>query len=470
MQNNNNMQTATTTTTPPEPLYTATQERWGQALPPLTGLVSIAGSLLILITLSRDKKSRDNLSPTFCRIMMGLSVMDIVFSASCVLGPWLLPCHVHGFVATYVLGAMSYAAFLALYHCLAVVFEFQESFIAKRIEPVMHVLAICLPTQTAIAGVALGLVEELDILPGQCWIVEPSVQEDHHHDEDNNNNDDEDLHPYVHVAFYSLVLWIFVTSTIVLICMILIFYTVRKNELALRRRYYAGSGRTADTTRRVGWTALRYVAVFVVTYLPVMLILYAEEPQTADSRNFYFWRMILTCLTLPSQGFWNAVIFFYNRWDLVTQPGRALSWLGWLNTPACCCCPSWKGFVFFSKSKSQGDHDTTNRKDSLQLENAKTDKGNMISDDMKTTDRTSSFRTGSFRQVLNEENVGNFRVSIKVLKDGESLGLPNSCVDETSEIVDLDELGVNNLSRNDDEVDDIVGPSCNENDENHLDA
>lgn len=325
----------------PEPLFTTTERRVLQNVRFVVAPFSLAGSFLIFHVLHRDKLIIQQSSPTFRRIMMGLCFFDLLSSAAyLVLGPWAIPadstlsynphgtqatCDIMGLLLHQMLGSGLYSTCLALYHCLVIVYGYKEEQIAKRIEPIMHFIAIGFPIITGAYAVSTQNMNPLENVPGICWIAPHPW----HCTEYN------DIVPCERGENYYLVnmlsgAGLFVPCGLLMaVCMGLIFRSVLRTEQRLRK--YAGSGRAAawEMSRKAGWTSIRYVVSFYLTF--VFAVLLQTHQPSADA-----WQFALTFLAmvfLPLIGLFNAFIFFAGgRFQSLLAKGRGLHFLTYLWT------------------------------------------------------------------------------------------------------------------------------------------
>lgn len=198
VQGENEIITLAPTTDPNISTLTDSQESTMSILGAISGSLSILGSSLIVY---RVYKNRHSTSP-YDRIMLGLSICDIVSSFSFGLGPLLLPtdtstrawasgnertCNFLGFLTQfsfcavwYVLPnlivhswcwavrlltlspAARYNGLLSLYYLMTVRFGVKRQVFAKKYEPYMHCLSLAFFLSTSISGLIIGLYSELE--------------------------------------------------------------------------------------------------------------------------------------------------------------------------------------------------------------------------------------------------------------------------------------------------------------------
>lgn len=145
-----------------EPL-TDFQEKLLAIVPIPSALLSIVGSYVI-ICIARRSYMKRTCTP-YTRLLLAMSVTDVVFSINLALAPFLRPnnsstrawafgndasCSTVGLFNQYSLTTRFYNGMLALYFLLTTKFGFTNARISKRIEPVMHAISISYPLVTAL--------------------------------------------------------------------------------------------------------------------------------------------------------------------------------------------------------------------------------------------------------------------------------------------------------------------------------
>jgi hypothetical protein len=143
--------------------------------PKFTAIASVVGSSLIIRDIIIQKKNKSDAVSTRHRLLCGMSVCDILCSSALFLTSWPIPedalsgmftvwnvgttqtCSAQGFFTQFGSGTVLYNACLALYYLLVIRYGWKNEFIAKRVEPWMHLLAIGFPLMTGVVGLALEL-------------------------------------------------------------------------------------------------------------------------------------------------------------------------------------------------------------------------------------------------------------------------------------------------------------------------
>jgi hypothetical protein len=142
--------------------------------------LSILGSSCIVYSIvSKRKYNRD----PYHRLLLGMSLMDVIHSFWFAIGPVLVPkdssqrsialgstatCSASGFFAQFGISVFLYSAMLSIYYVLTIRYSVTMSHMIRR-EKIMHCVAIFYPLLTAFSGLPLGLYNEIDIGLG-CWI------------------------------------------------------------------------------------------------------------------------------------------------------------------------------------------------------------------------------------------------------------------------------------------------------------
>ena len=144
--------------------------------------LSVLGSFTIILKVVAN---RHELSP-YDRIMLGLSVSDVLLSCSYALGPFLIPsdsshrvwamgndvsCSFLGWLTQLALSAIWYNALLSFYYLLTVRFGISRLVFARRYEKYFHGLTLLFFISTATVGSALDVYGEFEISQG-CWVGE----------------------------------------------------------------------------------------------------------------------------------------------------------------------------------------------------------------------------------------------------------------------------------------------------------
>jgi hypothetical protein len=154
------------------------QQRALAVLPKITGFSSFIFSLVIAITIFRDKKK---FSKVYHRLIFGMSCADISSSLWLAMSTWPIPketgvlwavgntttCSFQGFFTQFGISSPLYNVSLSFYYLLAVRYSWRESHL-KKVEPFFHVLPFAWALGTAIAGLFLKIFNSANLW---CWIA-----------------------------------------------------------------------------------------------------------------------------------------------------------------------------------------------------------------------------------------------------------------------------------------------------------
>lgn len=161
----------------------ATEQKLVSILVLPSSILSLIGSSMIIRCIRRDKKS----SP-YRRLMLALSICDVVGTIGYVLQPFLGPtgiefsyvwgfgndatCSFMGALLQFSFSAHWYAGALSFYFLSTVRFGTREDVFAKKYERWIHIVIVLFGMSTAIAGVVMDVFHARRISPG-CWVSHP---------------------------------------------------------------------------------------------------------------------------------------------------------------------------------------------------------------------------------------------------------------------------------------------------------
>jgi hypothetical protein len=318
----------------------------GCAISPL----SILGSALTLITLHRTKKgtgtsasggnngsgSGNNNKPqtkTFHRLMMGISISDIIFATGLTLGPLPMPkemglqwahgntatCTMQGFFLQLGAASIAYSFMLMVYFVLVIRYNMREATIATRIEPFMHLVPLLFFGGSAFAGLALDVFNPAGVF---CWLgvwpmgcdEEPDVVGECERGGD-----------YIHVFgnWFAVVPYIVLTFGIIMALLIVAFTVVNRYRQG-NRFVFAGSRNNnnniqspaAKRTQQVIVQCSLYGISFANTLIWTTLVgnVFSWLGKENDVMGKHFWLSAVSLFFFNSQGFFNFIIFIRPRY------------------------------------------------------------------------------------------------------------------------------------------------------------
>ena len=159
------------------------QEKAITILPLITGLISIIGSTTIIMMAYQTRRARK--WSTYTRLLVVMSLWDIVFSGSFAMTAFLLPaessqrvwafgtdktCSAMGFLLQLSSSGIFYNGMLSFYFLLAAKFGITKRIMGRYIEPIMHIVSIGYPLITSSIGLEWGVYHETEL--GQtCWVA-----------------------------------------------------------------------------------------------------------------------------------------------------------------------------------------------------------------------------------------------------------------------------------------------------------
>lgn len=135
----------------------------------ITSTLSAIGSILILIALLRTRPKSKRWSTPYYRFMFTISFYDLLLSIAFALGRIPMPietgmsgakgtwvtCNIQVFFRHLGYTSFAYSAALIIYYVLVVKYNYKDDWIAKRYEPIVHIICTGFFLLTAIIGLVL---------------------------------------------------------------------------------------------------------------------------------------------------------------------------------------------------------------------------------------------------------------------------------------------------------------------------
>mmetsp|Transcript_117519 Transcript_117519/g.175521 ORF Transcript_117519/g.175521 Transcript_117519/m.175521 type:complete len:941 (-) Transcript_117519:48-2870(-) len=159
------------------------QEKIISILPIPSAILSVFGSVTIICMAYQTRRA--NAWSTYTRLLVAMSLNDILFSTSFSLNAFLLPaetsqrvwafgtdatCSATGFFLQFSSSGILYNGMLSFYFLLTARFGVSKPTMARYIEPIMHFISVGYPFATALSGLILGVYHETEL--GQsCWVA-----------------------------------------------------------------------------------------------------------------------------------------------------------------------------------------------------------------------------------------------------------------------------------------------------------
>lgn len=303
----------------------------GFVIPTITGLLSTCCSILILYAIY---KSPLQLSTTYHRIMSIMSIFDILGSVCIALTTLPMPsddsvryagpmlgnhhtCQIQGYISTFGLAGGS-----SLYMCLSWYFVCRMTFmisldtISKRIEPFFYLysfgLALFLPSYTLSKDL-------LNTTPTDqfCSIGVNHLNLTYNIEEDNFGSDISytEFYKALDIAMYL----IGSNLCMIVIAMIIIIWTITKKSKVIKHLRKDMRQRENEDDELDVIFEFRYARVLVVqalmyifAYLITWVFMVMPMAVVMD-RKSYDVIQLFKSIFFPMQGFWNLIIFIYDK-------------------------------------------------------------------------------------------------------------------------------------------------------------
>ena len=275
----------------------------------LSSSLSIIGSSAIVYKVISDRCH----ATSYDRLMLGLSVCDIVASVGFALTPFLLPgetsprvwamgsdssCTFVGFLTQLGFSAVLYNGFLSYYFLLTIRYGTKRQKFATRYEPWIHFFVFIFAFGTALVGAAMGFFTEVQVGMG-CWVNDypRGCYEDCLSEE---------------IGWVYGSVPVFFTLLSLIVNNVLVYLHVRKVFRATEIVETSRLQRQKIQKREVAAQGLYYVGSFLFCYWPAIAVRVIEafSYKSVDEGKIY-WLLMIQASTLPLQGFMN--MFIYNR-------------------------------------------------------------------------------------------------------------------------------------------------------------
>eukprot|EP00934_Nitzschia_sp_Nitz4_P002311 Nitzschia sp. Nitz4//scaffold402_size10731//6926//8110//NITZ4_009060-RA/size10731-processed-gene-0.7-mRNA-1//1//CDS//3329551076//2311//frame0 len=288
-----------------------TQEKVLILLSIVGGSLSILGSSAIVYkTLSKGFQRGP-----YDRLMLGLSVCDIVSSLNLALSPFMLPsatsqrvwatgndatCSMNGWFYQFSFSATLYNGMLSYYYLLTVRFGVKRAVFAAKYEIWMHAAIWIWSLATASFGAGIGLFNELALgfgcwasdYPENCEVIDIDTCTSH-------------LYGWAIGAVPTVLVFLslFVNNLV-------IFFYVRQILAPRRELRDERAMMQATQINEVATQGYLYVGTFLLAFVPAATVRILESLNyTAQDEAQFFGFLVLTAFFQPLQGFFNAMVF-----------------------------------------------------------------------------------------------------------------------------------------------------------------
>ena len=277
-----------------------------------SAILSILGSSTIVYKVLGDRSK----ATSYDRLMLGLSICDIIASLGWALTPFLLPretstnpwaigndttCTFLGFITQLGFSAVLYNMFLSFYYLLTVRYGVKRDSFARNYEQWIHIFVFVFALITATFGAALGIFSEVQVGFG-CWVndyprgcIDDCISEE--------------------------LGWLFGSGPVAftLVCLlvnnILVYRHVRKSFHSNSGAATERAARQALQKKEVAQQGLWYVASFVFCFWAAAVSrgmeAFSQGTEQDSVEGRIYWIVVIQAATLPCQGFLN--MFVYNR-------------------------------------------------------------------------------------------------------------------------------------------------------------
>jgi len=288
--------------------------------PTVTASLSLVGSSLTLLTIHRTEKQKRK---TYHRLMLGISVFDIIMSTGLALGPLPVPADTglpgaHGNTATCTFQAMllqlgtasiPYSVMLMVYFVLVIRYGL-NNFTMLRVEPILHLIPILYHLAIAVGGIAPQVYNSQGTL---CWIAASPLG-----CTDDPTVDCERGEEYEELfGLWLLVIPLMIWNFLMMLALLIVAITVIRRYRKSNRFVFEGSSRSAfakNQTKQVIAQCLLYAVTFVnmLFWGTLGTILHLAEAQRIYEKNF--WMPCLSVIFVSIQGLFNFLIFIRPRY------------------------------------------------------------------------------------------------------------------------------------------------------------
>lgn len=288
--------------------------------PKFTSGLSMIGSSMIISQVLRSPKNRENIQQ---RLICAMSIVDLMVSTVWFCTNLFIPpvfktnmgfpwasgnqasCNAQGFLVQSSIAAVLYHATLSTYYVLVIKYNWKDTRLAK-IEKYLHIIPLSFGIVTATIALSLGLMNPAD---WDCWIAP---------DPDLSN---EVLTHALQWAFFFGPLWAAILFSS--FNMFQIYRFVRQTETKSDK--WKNKNERLARTKSVATQNKLYAAAFMLTWLfPTIARFIQMCGGTVPS-----WIVVLSGTFIPSQGFFNSLVYFRLRIKKCGQDHPGKSWL-WL--------------------------------------------------------------------------------------------------------------------------------------------
>ena len=287
-------------------------------IPRVSGLLSIIGSLCLIHLL----KSR--LDSSYKRLLLGLSLADILSSAWYAVGAFPVPadsglpeaygnratCSAQGFFFLFALdSSLFYNCAIMVYFYFTICAGMPPEKFTKRIEPFAHAFALLVPLTFAV----VGLCQELYNWSGglRCGISAYPLGCDQIEEMQCTRGENAAIFRWVFINVPS-----YLAVMIFYMCVLRVYWSFRGTSRNSQR--FSMTSATANTERQVAMQCILYGLVFVNTsiWFVILSIIQAiiQATNNLSVKHKLFPLLVLMNLFYPMQGFFNLLLYVRPRY------------------------------------------------------------------------------------------------------------------------------------------------------------
>lgn len=318
-----------TTVAPTYLIISREQFRLLATLPHFLAPLSVLGSLAIIHRILRFDRHGSDASArrTYYNLMLAMSVCDIIGSLAFALGSLPVPsttllahaigttatCRAQGFfIHVFVTAVLYYNTGLMIYFVVTIRYGWTESFVAKRLEPVIHAWALLVPTAQAIVGLFLDIFNPIGFgnfchispYPLLCGIFDACTA----------GRSAKRLYTLFCTIPESILLGIIYVSIILIYCAV-------RGQARRALNIAANSDIIRARTRSVAFQSWLFAIVFFNTWVYAVmspLLGYIFDLSDSTFAKAQYKLCLLSVTFLPLQGFFNFFIYirprFFRLW------------------------------------------------------------------------------------------------------------------------------------------------------------
>jgi len=311
------------------------EELVGEIIQKISASLSILGSVYIVADVVRKLRNGKKTDP-YQRIILGLSIFDILFSFILFLGTWITPeetgwlmavgntssCTVQGFfhILGWV-GEIGYQMALTLNILVLIVFEWNQEKFAKKVEKQLHIIIIALALTMAIIPL---FFQSYNPRCGNCTIEVIF-------DECNSTDDEEELCvvrgnlTVANVLFFIGFSMVFIMLIFGTVAMVWVYVHVRRQETKTKRYNFRGVQRDNHReSKRIRKILLLYTISLYLCW-GIFAAMVALE-SLGSIQIVYGIRVVFKEAFPPLLGFFNMLVYFLPK-CLKYQQDHPGTWL-----------------------------------------------------------------------------------------------------------------------------------------------